>query len=190
MMNTTRLFLLSTVIAAAGAVAGCSSSDNGCGDAGCLDGSFGDVSTGPAYIPANGMYKVTAYVMGSQNDCGIDFTMAVNSTDPLDWFPVSYDGTTLKIGNQKGMPAAASFGEGPIIGSSAMLVRSNHVTDAAPSTCNYDEMVMSTASLDDPSTKSIGLSIKDTRSNRTTCDLMPTVKNCTSTWSLRLTPVK
>jgi hypothetical protein len=190
MMNTTRLFLLSSLIAA-GAVAGCSSSDNGCGDAGCLDASFnGDVSTGPAYTPVNGKYKITAYVKGSQNDCNFDFSAAVNSTDQLDWFPVSYDGTTLKIGNPKGTPAAASFGEGPIIGSTAMLSRSNHVTDEAPATCNYDEMIMSTATLDDPSTKSIGLSVKDTRANRTACDAMPTVKTCTSTWSFRLTPAQ
>jgi hypothetical protein len=189
-MKITRLLLLSALI---GTGAACSSSDSTCGDGGCLDASFNfDAAApdaGPSYTPASGKYKVTAYTAG-QDECKFGLDVLTNSSNPDDWIQVTVDGTgKIKIGNPKGTPAMASLGEGTIVGSGASLTRSNHVAVGGGSTCNYDEVVTSTAAFDDPAKKTIGLSVSDKLTNRTTCDVPAGVgMMCTSTWSWRLTP--
>jgi hypothetical protein len=184
--------LIACAVAALGP--GCSSSDTNCGDGGCLDGGAftfdgpaGDV--GPSYTPVNGNYKVTAFTAGTDG-CKIGPEVLLNATDPAKWLPVSVDSAgNLKIGNPRGTPAIASLGEGPLIGNSATLRRMNHVAVEAPSTCQYDSDVTSTVALDDATKMTIGMSITEKQSNRTTCDLPAGVgTSCSSTWSWRLTP--
>jgi hypothetical protein len=189
-MKTTRLLVISAFLGGLGA---CSSSggDAVCAEAGCPDaGSSSDSNAGAIYTPTSGMYKVTAYTPGT-DECKFMLESATNSTDPLDWITVTVDGTTLKVGKPRGTPAMASLGEGTISGPTVALTRTNHVEVAGGSTCNYDETVTSTATLDDPTKKTIGLSVTDKLTNRKTCDVPAGVgAMCTTTWSWRLTFVQ
>lgn len=186
-MKTIRMMTALALLAAAG----CSSSDNNCTEAGaCLDASFGDASTGGGapYIPASGLYQATQYTPGS-DECMFGLAAATNSTNPADWITVTTDASGgIKVGKPKGSPAMASLGEGQLTGMTNTITRSNHVTVAAPSTCQYDESVTSMVTLDDATQKTIGLSVTDKLSSRTMCDTPAGVgMTCTTTWSWRLT---
>jgi hypothetical protein len=173
---------------------GCGGDDDSmCGDAGCAsDGGLSDASTGPKappYALTSGLYKATGFTAGTDG-CGIApgelFTM---NTDPMVRIQVTVDGGKLKVGSVKGTPPMAAVGEGTIDGMTFALARSNHVTDESPSTCQYDDLVAATVTLDDAATKSFGISISEKQSNRTTCLVPAGVgASCESTWSWRLTP--
>jgi len=136
------------------------------------------------------MYKATAYTPGT-DECKFALETATNSTNPLDWITVTVDGFSLKVGKPRGTPAMAALGEGTIAGPTVSLSRSNHVAVAGGSTCNYDEMVIATATLDDATKKTFGLSVSDKLTNRQTCDTPAGVAAmCTTTWSWRLTFVQ
>jgi hypothetical protein len=166
--------------------AGCGDSDSGgCGDGGCVDGG---VDAGPPYWPTPGRYKVISY-MEVSDGCGIDLGSLTNSSKPGDWIMIRLEGNTIAVGNDRGTPAQPSLGQGPVIGSTADLTRSNHVKNPDPSTCEYDDHVTARVTLDDPTGRTIGLSAREEQSNRSMCTEPAGVgSTCTSTWSWRLQP--
>jgi len=186
-MKTIRIVAISALLSGVGA---CSSSDNNCGDGGCLDAAFGDGSTsaGAPYIPTSGLYQATAYTPQS-DQCMFGLDSATNSTNPDDWVTITTDASGgIKVGKQRGTPPMASLGEGQLTGMMNTITRSNHVTVASPSTCQYDEAVTTIVTLDDPIKKTVGLSVTDKLSNRTMCDTPAGVgMTCTTSWSWRLT---
>jgi hypothetical protein len=182
-MKTSRFLLISILLSAPGA---CSSSTGDAGDGGRLDGPAVDAMVA-LNIPASGLYKVTAYTAQS-DECKFMLDSATNSTNPMDWITVTVDGSSLKVGNPRGVPAMAGLGEGTITGTTVMLTRNNHIGVAGGSTCNYDEVVTSTATLDDPTKRTFGLGVSDRLTNRTMCDIPTGVgPMCTTVWSWRLT---
>jgi hypothetical protein len=158
-----------------------------CGDGGCADaGTTADA--GVPYVPTAGRYKVISYNAVSDG-CMIDLGSLTNSTNPDDWIAVRVEGNTIKIGNDRGTPAQASLGQGPLVGVANDLARSNHVKNPDPSPCEYDSKVTSRVTLDDVTGRTIGLSVREEQTNRTMCTVPVDVgPSCTSTWSWRLTP--
>jgi hypothetical protein len=187
-MKPTKVFLL--MVGVGLAAAGCGSGEDPvvCGDGGCVDASASMDAGGVPYIPMTGRYRVTDY--NPVNDgCMIGVDRLKNSTDPLDWIMVRVEGGMIKVGNDRGTPAMPSLGEGRLDSAKPVLMRANHVKNPDPSTCEYDSMVLAEVSLDDPASKTIGLSVREQQSNRTMCtDPVGVGASCTSTWSWRLTP--
>jgi hypothetical protein len=166
---------------------GCGGSDNpSCGDGGCSDAATD--AGGPPYWPSAGQYKVISY-MSVSDGCGIGLDELTNSSKPEDWISVRLEGSTIKIGNDRGTPAMPSLGQGPLVGAQSDLTRVNHVKNPDPSTCEYDSNVVSRVTLDDPAGRTIGLSVREEQTNRTMCTAPVGVgSTCSSTWSWRLQP--
>jgi len=171
---------------------GCSSSDNTCGDAGCPDGAVNTAdaaSTRDAnpFNITNGKYKATA-VQLSDDGCMINPKILVDmNTDMNTWIPVEISGGIMKVGNPKGEPAAPSLGQGPYVttGDTFKLTRTNHFKVDAPSTCEYDQDVTSTITLD--ANDSFGLGVVEKQTMRKNCTAPAGVgESCASTWSWRM----
>jgi len=140
-------------VAMFGVAAGCGSSDNTCGDGGCLDSStFSDTATvadGPmpwSLTRGTNMYKITGI---SRVTDGCMFNPAMVVSDPIS---VTYDDATQKvtIGKATGTPATPFFGSGTVAATTintATLMRENDVGNPAPSTCTWHEKVVSTFQL-------------------------------------------
>jgi hypothetical protein len=173
--------------------AGCGSSDNTCGDAGCPDGSSAlpdgsgnrDAS---GFTLSNGKYKATMIADPITDGCMINPKLLVDMNTNMDtWIPVEISGGIMKVGNPKGEPPAASLGEGPYVttGETFKLTRMNHFKVEAPSTCEYDQEVTSTITLDGNDT--FGLGVVEKQTNRKMCATPAGVgDSCASTWSWRM----
>jgi hypothetical protein len=159
-----------------------------CGDAGCADG--GTVQdAGIPYVPASGLYKVIDY-MAVNDGCMIGLQDLTNSSKPQDWIMVRVEGNLVKVGTDRGTPPLPSLGQGYLAGRTIDLSRSNHVKAPDPSPCEYDSTVQARVTLDDPTSHTIGLSVREEQTNRTMCTIPADVgSSCTSTWSWRLTPM-
>lgn len=180
---------LALALALTGLGCGTTDDDKMCGDGGCAGDAGPTGPKAPPYALKSGKYKATGFTAGTDG-CMIGpgdlFTM---NTNPDVRIEVTVEGTTLKVGRAKGATAKAALGEGTIDGDSFTIMRSNHVTDMSPSTCQYDNTVVSMVKLDDMATKSFGISVTEKQMNRTTCLIPEGVgASCESTWSWRLSP--
>ena len=173
--------------------AGCGSDDDNCGDGGlCPDGSVGvlDASAGDAAAVGSitsGLYKATGLTPGDDG-CKIDpMQLVTMNANMAAWLPVSVSGGIMKVGNDKGEPPAPSLGSGPYVttGGTFKLTRMNHYKVAAPSTCEYDQDVTSTITLD--AIDSFGIGVVEKQMNRKNCMEPAGVgESCASTWSWRM----
>lgn len=172
--------------------AGCGSDDNTCGDAACPDGSISVLDGGASDVGAvgsitSGLYKATAATV-ADDGCKIDPMALVTMNANMNaWLPVTVSGGTMKVGNDKGEPPAPSLGQGPYVttGGTFKLTRMNHYKVAAPSTCEYDQDVTSTITLD--AIDSFGIGVVEKQMNRKNCMEPAGVgESCASTWSWRM----
>jgi hypothetical protein len=176
------------------AAAGCGSDDNTCPDGGvCPDSAVSPAdagATGDAPVVGtitSGKYKATAAVI-TDDGCKIDPMALVTMNTSMDaWLPVDISGGTMKVGNDRGTPAAPSLGSGPYSASSFTfkLTRMNHVAVGMGSSCEYDSDVTSTITQD--AIDSFGIGVVEKQTNRKNCMVPAGVgESCASTWSWRM----
>jgi hypothetical protein len=119
-------------LASAAALVGCGSSDNTCGDAGCLDGA---IVTGPD-AGADGPtlwglsrdmnnYTVTAVTVASDG-CMLSPGELMGMSVPANYVAAT---NTLSIGKSQGTPAMPAFGSGTVGANMATLTRDNQAGD-------------------------------------------------------------
>jgi hypothetical protein len=169
--------------------AGCGSDDSTCGDAACPDSAVGSPDGGAGAVGSivSGKYKATAATV-ADDGCKIDPMLLVTmNTNMETWIPVDVSGGTMKVGNNKGEPPAPSLGSGPYVttGGTFKLTRMNHYKVPAPSTCEYDQDVTSTITLD--AINSFGIGVVEKQNNRKNCtEPAGVAESCASSWSWRM----